>query len=133
MIFQLGIPMIRYLLHPIRENLKKAIRSIVEDNDPIMLEMVKLCFDHVKIESNMPRPVKKSEIANFNSPTMIITAENDIICPGKAILKKAKKIIPNLIKSECYPKTVHAFYTAPGKQAYTIEQIKNFLIETKYI
>ena len=71
-----------------------------------------LDIPNLKVASRMPRPMKKKELLEFKAPSLVIAAENDVLFPGKSVIKNAKKIIPNLISARLLHDKPHAFYTA---------------------
>lgn len=98
-ILKMGIPMICYVLTRKAYWLKKSILPMAIDEkniDTRTYEMVKSTFEHVKVKTRMPSNVKIEELKNCNVPTFLIAAENDCLFPGKKVIEKAKKNIPNI-------------------------------------
>ena len=96
---KMGVPMIFYILTKKESWLKKAIlpMAIDENNiDETSLEMVRHSFEHVVVKAGMPSNVKVKELRKCTAPTLLIAAENDCMFPGKKVIEKAKKMIPNL-------------------------------------
>jgi pimeloyl-ACP methyl ester carboxylesterase len=96
---KMGLPMLFYILTKKEYWLKKAIlpMAIEEKNiDAETYEMVKSTFEFAKVKAGMPSNVKKDILKNCNVPTLLIAAENDCIFPGKKVIEKAEKILPNL-------------------------------------
>lgn len=92
------IPLIQYKLTKKEKYLKKtalymALYDEVLDKDT--LDIVKDSFDNVKTKIGMPTNIKASLLKNYNSPTLVIAAENDCLFPAKKVLSRAKKIISN--------------------------------------
>ncbi|MGM0901639.1 MAG: alpha/beta fold hydrolase [Bacillota bacterium] len=54
-------------------------------------------FKHVKLEQDMPKLTTKEELANYQSPTLIIAGKKDLFFPEGRINKAARDILPNLI------------------------------------
>ena len=75
----------------------------------------------------MPRPARKEEFDGLIAPVLLITADRDVLNPGKAIIERGKEIIPNLVEYECLEDAPHAFYTAKGQKHYVISKIHAFL------
>ena len=125
---KLVIPLLRYRLFPNRKNAIKTLLPLVHNVDEDMLNMTILMFSHLKIASHMPRPMKKEELKNFKTPTLIIAADNDILFPGKSVIKRAKQIIPNLVETKLLSNTKHAFYTGAEENLKLVKTItRNFL------
>ena len=70
--------------------------AITEDNitDEI-IETAKLSIDHAKIKTAMPTNVSASKMAGCKAPALVMAAEKDCLFPGKGVLERAAKIIPN--------------------------------------
>lgn len=101
LIAKLALPMLLYRLAPSRKRLMRAIQPLFTEEIPeLWLEATKAVFDHVKIEAKMPRPVRSQELAAFKAPTLVIAAERDPLFPGKAVLQRAKRVIPSLRGAE---------------------------------
>lgn len=98
---KLAIPMVLYRMFPSEERLEKAAGPLFTkrvEKDEMMLEMVKAAYHYVKIESTMPKIATKEELADFNAPVLVIANEKDVLFPGKAVIKRAKEIFPNLVE-----------------------------------
>src|SRR5215510_1655713 len=96
---KMGVPMICYILTKKDKWLKKAIipMAVEEKNiDSDTYEMVKYSFEYVSVKTGMPSNVKAKYLKNCKSPIFVITAEKDCMFPGKKVIEKAKKIIPDV-------------------------------------
>jgi len=67
-----------------------------EEIDKESMIMVRSSFENVKVKSGMPGNVKKNDLKQYKSPTLIIAGEKDVIFPGKKVIKRGKRIIANL-------------------------------------
>jgi pimeloyl-ACP methyl ester carboxylesterase len=98
-IMKMGIPMFCYVLTKKDYWLKKAILPMAIDEkniDTDTYEMVKFAFEHVKVKTGMPGNAKTEELKNCNMPTLLIAAEKDCMFPGRKVIEKAEKVLPNL-------------------------------------
>jgi pimeloyl-ACP methyl ester carboxylesterase len=96
---KMGIPMMFYIMTKKDKWLKKAIlpMAIHEKNiTAATYEMVKNSFEHVVVKAGMPSNVKADDLKKCVAPTFVIAAENDCMFPGKKVIEKAEKMIPNL-------------------------------------
>ncbi len=59
-------------------------------------------FKYVSLEQDMPKLTEKSELVNYQSPTLVITGKKDIFFPEGKLNKAAKEIIPNLKAYKAY-------------------------------
>jgi pimeloyl-ACP methyl ester carboxylesterase len=91
--------MIKYIKTGEEEWLKKVIlpMAIEEKNiDEATIEMFKYSYEHVGMNNRVPSIVKTKDLRRFGAPTLIIVSEYDRMFPGKKIITKAEKAIPNL-------------------------------------
>ncbi|MDR2967015.1 MAG: alpha/beta hydrolase [Methanobacteriaceae archaeon] len=96
---KMGIPMIFYILTKKDYWLKKAIipMAIEENNiDKNTYQMVKSSFENAVVKVGMPSNAKTEELNKCIAPVFLIAAEKDCMFPGKKVIERAKKIIPNL-------------------------------------
>ena len=90
------MPMLAYKLRPTDERLYRTVKPIFTDEPhPLWLEVTKGSFDHLRLESSMPRPAKKEELEQFHAPTAVIAAERDPFFPGAPVLERAGHILPH--------------------------------------
>ena len=70
--------------------------AITEDNitDDIY-ETAKLSIDHIKVKTGMPGNVDGRLMSRCEAPTLVMAAEKDCLFPGKGVIERAKRIIPN--------------------------------------
>ena len=99
-------------MFPTRKNFERTVLPLVDHLDDELVEMSLLTISNLKVASRMPHPMKKKELLEFKAPTIVIAAENDILFPGKPVIKRAKKILPNLFNTKLLRDKPHAFYTA---------------------
>lgn len=91
-------PMIMYWITGKDKWLKKTMMpmAITEDNiTEDIYETAKLSIDHVKVKTAMPTNVSATRMRRCKAPTLVIGAEKDCLFPGRRVLRRAKKIIPN--------------------------------------
>jgi pimeloyl-ACP methyl ester carboxylesterase len=78
----------------------------------------------------MPRPATQAELADLAAPVLVIAAEKDVMFPGEAVVKRARKIIPNLIGAECLAGGTH--YSSQADLTYVNRRIMEFLEREGY-
>lgn len=59
--------------------------------DETLIDFIEADFKHLKIHTSMPPPLKEEELKNFNAPTTIFAAKDDILFPAKKVIPRAKK------------------------------------------
>ncbi len=91
-------PMILYWITGKDKWLKKVFMplAITEDNitDDIY-ETAKLSILYSKVKTGMPSDVDEDLMQRYNAPTLVMAAEKDCLFPGKGVIERAKRIIPN--------------------------------------
>lgn len=98
-IMKMGIPMFIYILTKKDYWLKRAIlpMAIEEKNiDDNTYEMVKSSFEHAAVKAGMPSNAEDGKLKQCVVPTLLIAAEKDCLFPGKKVIEKAEKMLPNL-------------------------------------
>ena len=92
------IPMILYLITGKDQWLKKVFLplAITEDNitDDIY-ETAKLSILHSRVKTGMPSDVAEALMKKCSAPTLVMAAEKDCLFPGKGVIERAQRIIPN--------------------------------------
>jgi pimeloyl-ACP methyl ester carboxylesterase len=99
LLMKMGIPMMFYILTKRDYWLKKAVLPMAIDENNIdadTYEMVKASFKHVHVKAGMPSNVKTEQLEKCNAPTLVIGAEKDCMFPGKKVIERAEKILPNV-------------------------------------
>lgn len=92
------IPMILYWITGKDQWLKKVFLplAITEDNitDDIY-ETAKLSILHSRVKAGMPSDVAEALMKKCSAPTLVMAAEKDCLFPGKGVIERAQRIIPN--------------------------------------
>ncbi len=92
------LPMIAYWITGKDKWLKKCMlpMAVTEDNiSDDIYETAKLSIDYVKIKKGMPSNVDGQLMNKCQAPTLVMAAEKDCLFPGKGVIERSKKIIPN--------------------------------------
>lgn len=130
LLVKLGLPMLLYRLFPSPGRLKKAVHPLFLDTplDEDTLEMVRLVFQQVKVQVEMPRDTTREELLNYRAPTLVIAAAGDVLFPGHQVISRAREIIPHLAGAHLYPGS-HNLMGSPRQGPAINQQIKEFLLE----
>jgi pimeloyl-ACP methyl ester carboxylesterase len=120
-----------YRLAPSRARLKRILWPIVKDEpiDEDLLEITEAVFRYTRIEAEMPRNVKREELVNFDSPTLVLAAEKDGLFPADRVVERAREVFPNLVATEVIPGATH--YLPVRHRKYLNERCARFLQETE--
>jgi pimeloyl-ACP methyl ester carboxylesterase len=116
-----------YKIAPSPDKLKRILHPMFLDNpiDPQVEQITEAVFRLTTIETAMPRNVTPAELANFNAPTLVITAEKDRLFPATAVTNRAPELFPNLISAGTIPGATH--YLAPRFHPDLNERCLKFL------
>lgn len=100
LLVEIILPMVVYRLAPSRERLERAIQPMfsepVSEIDDALVELVGTVFEDVKLERKFPKTVTANELANFDAPSLLAVAENDVFFPPDVVVPRAKATIENL-------------------------------------
>lgn len=120
----------RYRLSPTPERLKRVLRPMFkyEPIDKELIEITEAVFRLVHIESEMPRNVRRDKLVKFRAPTLVMAAEKDALFPAKAVVKRARDVLPNLVAAEVIAGATH--YLPARYHPYLNRRIDRFLQET---
>ena len=106
MIKETALPMLLYRAFPNRDRLLRAARPILTDLEEPYVRQLGLVYRHVKLDRELPRAATREELAGYESPTLLFSAENDLFFPAKRVIPRAGEIIPNL-ETETLPNDRH--------------------------
>lgn len=91
-------PMIMYWTTHKEKWLKKTMLPMAISESNItgdIYQTAKLSINYSKVKTGMPSNVDGSLMKKCQAPVLVMAAEKDCLFPGKKVLKRAKKIIPN--------------------------------------
>ncbi len=91
-------PMMAYWITGKDKWLKRIMlpMAITEENiTKDIYETAKLSIDYVRVKTGMPSNVDGELMKKCSAPTLVMAAEKDCLFPGKAVIERAKDIIPN--------------------------------------
>jgi pimeloyl-ACP methyl ester carboxylesterase len=106
MIRETALPMLLYRARPNRERLLRAARPILTDLEEPYVRQLGLVYRHVRLDRQLPRAATGEELAGYESPTLLFSAENDLFFPAARVIPRARQIIPNL-EAEALPDDHH--------------------------
>lgn len=100
MIKDVALPMLLYRASPNRERLLRAARPILTEPDDLYVRQLGAVYRNVKLDRDLPRTATEEELAGYEAPTLLFAAQEDLFFPYRAVIPRARKIIPNLVASE---------------------------------
>ncbi|QTD41773.1 alpha/beta fold hydrolase [Sporosarcina sp. Te-1] len=120
MLNKILIPLAAYKLFPNEKNLIRASQAMFDSEiDSDLLLQIKYVYDYVKLETAFPSYATMEELSNYQAPTLLIAAENDVFFPAEDVIPRAKEVFPSL------PKTI----TLQGASHYQNERNLKVIIE----
>jgi pimeloyl-ACP methyl ester carboxylesterase len=106
MIRDTALPMLLYRARPNHERLLRAARPILTDLEEPYVRQLGLVYRHVKLDRQLPRAATAEELAGYDSPTLLFSAEKDPFFPAERVIPRAREIIPS-IETETLPNDRH--------------------------
>ncbi|WP_233713491.1 alpha/beta fold hydrolase [Lederbergia citri] len=103
MIKNILLPLILFNMTSLEKHLQKITNIMSDDSmKEIDKRIIGDIFKYTKLEQEMPKLTEKKELANYNSPTLIIAGEKDVFFPESKVKKAAEEILPNLTEFKTY-------------------------------
>ena len=117
------IPMKRYIRTKKSKYVERFLNELFTEKDAFALEFLSKVVLHFKMDF-APVPVIKTDAAKLiNTPITIFAAKNDLMFPGKKMIKRARKIFPSLFQTVLLSESKHVQSSSDNK--YIVEIIKN--------
>lgn len=92
------LPMLMYRMTKKDKWLRKVFMPLALTEDNItddIFETAKLSILYSKVKAGMPGDVDAELMKKCNAPTLVLAAEKDCLFPGKGVIERAARIIPN--------------------------------------
>lgn len=126
LLFRLALPALAFRLAPSRERLEAVVDPLFsEPPPPLWLETIGAVLRHVRVETELPAPVSRAELERFRSPALVVAAEDDLLFPGRAVLERARAVVPNLAGAELLRGSRHV---PPHRdRVATVDRLRRFL------
>lgn len=125
---EIVLPMFLYQLRPTRERLEAAVSPMFTDLESVeddVLEEIGTVFRGVKLEREFPAKATASELREFEAPTLLVLAENDVFFPPQKVGPRAREVIPNLVGEVLLEGEAH-FPSREGRERL-LERVREFL------
>jgi pimeloyl-ACP methyl ester carboxylesterase len=90
------IPMKRFMKTKKEKYLNRFLDAAFTEKDDFAQKSLALVFTHFIMDFTPVPVIKKSDAMNIQTPITLFAAENDIIFPGRKMIKRAKRIFPSL-------------------------------------
>ncbi|MEZ5024062.1 MAG: alpha/beta hydrolase [Chitinophagales bacterium] len=96
LLFKVFIPMKRYIKTQNSKYLEKFLNTLFTEPDTFALKYLSKVFLHFNMDFTPVPVIKKAEAKLITTPITLFAAKQDIMFPGKKMLKRADKIFPSL-------------------------------------
>jgi pimeloyl-ACP methyl ester carboxylesterase len=125
------LPALAYRLHPSDWLLRLALAPMFTEPigsvERVVLETVGLTLRTGDPKAEFPGPDGPAELAGFDAPTLVLTAEDDPFFPGERTAERAAAWLPSLSESVLLAGERH--FLSPRGRRSVVEYARSFLAE----
>jgi len=129
LIAKIGIPMIMYQFTHKRDWLVRSLIPMCPQPSDDIVEITGAVYRHLLLEAEMPRSIQAEDLKDFQAPTLVLAAENDVLFPPTAVIRRAREVIKNLVAAEIIAGSAH--FVPPALQPALCERIDRFIQQGK--
>jgi pimeloyl-ACP methyl ester carboxylesterase len=119
------LPAIFYRLNPTEERLKKFVDPLMSTWDDDWGTYIGKSFMLFKPDFRVPPLISGKDLVEWDIPTMVFAAEDDISFPGEPMIQKIKENNPDIYR-ELMRDTKHSPPTTPEFREWLATKILNF-------
>lgn len=106
-LFKVFIPMRRYLKTRQLKFVERFLAELFTERDEFAIQYLSQVFLHFDMDFSPVPVIKKQSAAAIRTPIHLFAAEEDLLFPGKKMIKRATKIFPSLQSSELIEGSKH--------------------------
>jgi pimeloyl-ACP methyl ester carboxylesterase len=106
-IFKVFIPMKRYMKTKKVKYVETFLSHLFTDRDEFAIEFLSKVFLEFEMDFTPVPVIDAKKAGEITTPITIFAAQNDILFPGKKMIKRAEKIFPSLRKSTLLEHSKH--------------------------
>lgn len=117
---KLTLPLLKFKITKSDKDLKQFTDAFAPVDDPFIFRLLKAIITSVKMDTRIPRLLKRKQIEHFKNPVYILAASNDIYFPGHKIAEKSPTLFQNLKEVHLLNGSNHM----PGKEHFEEIQTK---------
>jgi pimeloyl-ACP methyl ester carboxylesterase len=131
MLRRLILPCLAYRGHQSARLLDHASRSLFapgESPDPRVSEMVGAIFVHLHQDPVPPPMVRRSDLAQYDSPTLILGAEHDLYCSPTELVRESCRVFRNLSAVTVVAGSGHTYLNGVSGEVFR-RRTREFLAE----
>lgn len=123
-LFKFFIPMKRFMKSKQPKFLEQFLSVAFTEKDDFAFNYLSAVFQYFEMDFTPVPVISAKEAAMIQTPITIIAANEDIIFPGRKMIKRAKKIFPSLQHTLLLPHSKHVQNTSDNKL------IANLILDT---
>lgn len=97
-LFKMFIPMKKYMKTKKSKYVEKFLSEVFTERDEFAIQYLSKVFQFFEMDFTPVPVIDKNKAKLIRTPITLFAAENDVIFPGKKMLKRAKRIFPSLKK-----------------------------------
>ena len=106
-LFKVFRPMKRYMKTHNVGYVEKFLADVFTERDQFAIDYLSEVFLHFEMDFTPVPTIKKSAARNISTPISIFAGDEDIIFPGKKMLKRAAKIFPSIKQAHLIKNSKH--------------------------
>ena len=106
-LFKVFIPMKRYMRTQKTKYVEQFLAEVFTERDQFAIDYLSKVFLHFKMDFTPVPTIKTKHAKRIKTSINIFAASNDILFPGKKMLKRVKKIFPSLNHTELLQDAKH--------------------------
>ena len=119
-LFKVFIPMKRYIKTKNVAFIEKFLKQLFTEKDPFAIDYLSKVFLHFKMDFTPVPVIKSLNALKIKTPITIFAAADDLMFPGKKMIKRVKKIFPSLKKAILLEDSKHVQSTVDNKRIVDI-------------
>ncbi|MEQ8706302.1 MAG: alpha/beta hydrolase [Phaeodactylibacter sp.] len=107
LLWKMFIPMKRYMKTAKPKHIRRFLSEIFTDDDPFALAFLAQVFLHFEMDFTPVPVMSKTEAGRIRTPITLFAAQQDIVFPGEKMIKRARKLFPNLRQTVLFEDSKH--------------------------
>lgn len=106
-LFNIFLPMKSFMRNGNPKKLKAFLNALFTNPDDYAFNFLSVVLKEFDMDFSPIPTITKTQAKNITTPITIFAAKQDIIFPGKKMIKRAKNIFPNICKTVLLEKSKH--------------------------
>lgn len=95
-LWKMFMPLKKFIKTNNSKYIKKVMNALFSEYDDFALQYMSLTFQHCNMDFSPLPVIKQSSAKAMQKPITVFACENDIMFPGKKMIRRAKKLFPSL-------------------------------------